>query len=142
MDTLNWKCIFKHNQQIYFTHNSLAKGDISDGVNIVREYTKENVTGCTYNGELIWLSIMGSNELICIDSQENENYLPILSYDTVQIMNMVTGQNEIMVLKGVCGDESDFFLFDGIKGCVLCKLPIHKEYLDFAIESDGKGFLL
>lgn len=142
MDTLNWKCIFKHNQQIYFTHNSLAKGDISDGVNIVREYTKENVTGCTYNGELIWLSIMGSNELICIDSQENENYLPILSYDTVQIMNMVTGQKGIMVLKGVCGDESDFFLFDGIKGCVLCKLPIHKEYLDFAIESDGKGFLL
>ena len=142
MDTLNWKCIFKHNQQIYFTHNSLAKGDISDGVNIVREYTKENVTGCTYNGELIWLSIIGSNELICIDSQENENYLPILSYDTVQIINMVTGQKGIMVLKGMCGDESDFFLFDGIKGCVLCKLPIHKEYLDFAIESDGKGFLL
>lgn len=142
MDTLNCKCIFKHNQQIYFAHNSLTGGYISDGVNIVREYSKENVTGCTYNGELIWLSIMGSNELICIDSQENENHLPILSYDTVQIMKMVTGQKGIMVIKGVCGDESDFFLFDGIKGFVLCILPIHKEYRDFAIESDGKGFLL
>lgn len=142
MDTLNCKCIFKHNQQIYFAYNSLTGGYISDGVNIVREYTKENVTGCTYNGELTWLSIMGSNELVCIDSQDNESYLPILSYDTVQIMNMVTGQKEIMVIKGVSGDESDFFLFDGRKGCVLCNLPIHKEYRDFAIESDGKGFLL
>lgn len=142
MDTLNWKCIFKYDQQIYFAHNSSTKGYISDGVNIIMEYTKDNVTGCTYNGELIWLSTMESNELTCIDSQENEYYLPILSYDTVQILNMVTGQNEIMVIKGLRGSESEICLFDGIKGCVLCKLPIREKFIDFAMESDGKGFLL
>lgn len=70
MDTLNWKCIFKYNRQIYFARYSLSRIYISDGVNVVTEYAKENVTGCTYNGKVIWLSTMDSNELICIDSQE------------------------------------------------------------------------
>lgn len=142
MDTLNWKCIFKYNRQIYFARYSLSRIYISDGVNVVTEYAKENVTGCTYNGKVIWLSTMDSNELICIDSQEKENYMPILSYDSVQIINMVTGQDRIMILKGVRGDDSEIFMFDGIRGCVICKLPIHEKYLDFVIESDGRGFLL
>ena len=142
MDTLNWKCIFKYNRQIYFARYSLSRIYISDGVNVVTEYAKENVTGCTYNGKVIWLSTMDSNELICIDSQEKENYMPILSYDSVRIINMVTGQDRIMILKGVRGDDSEIFMFDGIRGCVICKLPIHEKYLDFVIESDGRGFLL
>ena len=47
-----------------------------------------------------------------------------------------------MILKGVRGDDSEIFMFDGIRGCVICKLPIHEKYLDFVIESDGRGFLL
>lgn len=142
MDNLNWKCIFKNKNRIYFANNALDGVYISDGVNTVWEYAKENVTGCTCNGEMLWLSTVDSNELICVDSQENESFLPVLSYDTVRIVSMVTGQKEIMVLEGLRCDETEILLFDGIKSCVLCKLPIQKEYIDFVIESDEKGFLL
>lgn len=142
MNTLNWKCIFKYNQQIYFVRNTLTGGCISDGINTVKEFIRDNVTGCTYNGEMIWLSTVGSNELVCVDLQENENYMPVLAYDTVRIVNMVTGQKKIIVLEGVREEKSEIFLFDGINGCILCVLPIHEKYLDFVIEGEGKGFLL
>ena len=142
MNNSKWKCVFRCKNRIYFAKNSLSRVYISDGVEIIREYDKENVTGCTYNGERLWISTKESNEIMCIDSNQDEISLPILSYDTVCIVSMVTGQDEIMVLKGLRGDKVELFLFDGIKGCTFCKLPIYKDYIDFIIESDRKGFLL
>lgn len=68
-------------------------------------------------------------KLICIDSQEKENYMPILSYDSVRIINMVTGQDRIMILKGVRGDDSEIFMFDGIRGCVFANSQYMKNIL-------------
>ena len=142
MNNSKWKCVFRCKNRIYFAKNSLSRVYISDGIEIIREYDKENVTGCTYNGERLWISTKESNEIVCIDSNQAESSLPILSYDTVCIVGMITGQKEIMVLKGLRGDKVELFLFDGIKGCTFCKLPIYKDYIDFVIESDRKGFLL
>ena len=142
MNNSKWKCVFRCKNRIYFAKNSLSRVYISDGIEIIREYDKENVTGCTYNGERLWISTKESNEIVCIDSNKAESSLPILSYDTVCIVGMITGQKEIMVLKGLRGDKVELFLFDGIKGCTFCKLPIYKDYIDFVIESDRKGFLL
>ena len=67
---------------------------------------------------------------------------PILSYDSVRNYKYGNRSRIDRDIKGVRGDDSEIFMFDGIRGCVICKLPIHEKYLDFVIESDGRGFLL
>lgn len=142
MRNLSWKCISKYGDKIYFWKNSEACVHITDGINVVWEYDKKNVTGCTCNGDKLWLSVMNSNKIICVDSQKNEIYIPILAYDTVRILNMVTGQEDIMVIEGMCGNKKELFLYNGINGEQLCKFPIYEKYIDFTIEINGKGFLL
>lgn len=142
MDNMNWRCVFKNMDHIFFAYNDSSRVYISDGVKTIWEYSKENVTGCTCNGEMLWLSTRENNEIICIDLQGNERFFPIFFYDTVRIVSMITGQQEIMVLEGVHGDKAELFLFDGKNDRRLCILPINKKYIDFVCENNGKGFLL
>lgn len=81
MDGLFWNCIYRYKNQLYFANHSEGKTVISDGLNIILECSKVGVNGCTYNGERLWVSIEGGNEIIGIDSQKSEQVIPFLSYD-------------------------------------------------------------
>lgn len=142
MDGLFWNCIYRYKNQLYFANHSEGKTVISDGLNIILECSKVGVNGCTYNGERLWVSIEGGNEIIGIDSQKSEQVIPFLSYDTVQIIKMVTGHKNLIVCKGKKRNKTKIFLFDGKKGCTRCLLPIENGYIDFVLESDQRGFLL
>ena len=142
MEGLFWNCIYNYKNQLYFENYSLDNIVITDGIKTIFECSKANINGCTYNGEKLWVSIAGSNELISIDSQKREYVIPILSYNAVRILKMVTGQKNLIVIEGIKGEKTEIFLLDAIEGCVRCLLPIETGYIDFVIESDQKGFLL
>lgn len=64
MDNIKWRCIFQSRDTMFFAQNTPTKVFISDGMKCVCEYSKENVSGCTYNGKILWMSIENRNILI------------------------------------------------------------------------------
>lgn len=114
MDNIKWKNIFQFKDTMFFAQNNSTKVSISDGLTCVREYSKENVSGCAYNNETLWLSIENSNTLIAVDSENNEELIPILDYDNISIIKMVTGQESMLVLEGSIAKDKSLFVFDDV----------------------------
>lgn len=127
---------------MFFAQNNPTKIVISDGLKCVREYLKENVSGCAYNNETLWLSIENSNTLIAVDSENNEKLIPILDYDNVTIMKMVTGQESVLVIEGSNAEDKSLFIFDCKAEEVLFVLPIKGHFIDTVITSYKTALLL
>lgn len=142
MDNIKWKGIFQFKDTMFFAQINSTKVSISDGLKCVREYSKENVSGCAYNAETLWLSIENSNTLIAVDSENNEELIPILYYDNISIIKMVTGQESILVLEGSNPEDKSLLIFDCNAEKVLLVLPIKENFIDIAITSYKTALLL
>ena len=142
MDNIKWKGIFQFKDTMFFAQINSTKVSISDGLKCVREYSKENVSGCAYNAETLWLSIENSNTLIAVDSENNEELIPILYYDNISIIKMVTGQESILVLEGSNPEDKSLLIFDCKAEKVLFVLPIKENFIDIAITSYKTALLL
>lgn len=142
MDNIKWKNIFQFKDTMFFAQNNSTKVSITDGLTCVREYSKENVSGCAYNDETLWLSIENSNTLIAVDSENNEELIPILDYDNISIIKMVTGQESMLVLEGSNAKDKSLFVFDCNVKEVLFVLPIQEHFIDIVITSYKTALLL
>lgn len=142
MDNIKWKGIFQFKDTMFFAQNNSTRVSISDGLKCVRKYSKENVSGCAYNDETLWLSIENSNTLIAVDSENNEELIPILDYDNINIIKMVTGQEAILVLEGSNAEDKSLFVFDCRAEKVLFVLPIKEHFIDIVITSYKTALLL
>ena len=142
MADVKWKGIFQFKDKMFFAQNNPTKVSISDGLKCVREYSKENVSGCAYNDETLWLSIENSNTLIAVDSKNNEELIPILDYDNISIMKMVTGQESVLVLEGSNDKDKSLFVYDCKAEEVLFALPIKGHFIDIVITSYKTALLL
>ena len=142
MNNIKWKGIFQFKDMMFFAQNNFTKVSISDGLTCVREYSKENVSGCAYNDETLWLSIENSNILIAVDSENNEELIPILDFDNISIIKMVTGQNSVLVLEGSNDRDKSLFVFDCKAEKVLFILPIKRQFIDIVITSYKTALLL
>ena len=142
MDNIKWKNIFQFKDTMFFAQNNSTKVSISDGLTCVREYSKENVSGCSYNNETLWLSIENSNTLIAVDSENNEELIPFLDYDNISIIKMVTGQKSMLVLEGSNAKDKSLFVFDCKAKEILFVLPIQEHFIDIVITSYKTALLL
>lgn len=142
MDNMKWKNMFQFKDTMFFAQNNSKQVSISDGLTCVREYSKENVSGCAYNDKILWLSIENSNTLIAVDSEDNEELIPILDYDNISIIKMVTGQESMLVLEGFNAKDKSLFVFDCNAKEVLFVLPIKDHFIDIVITSYKTALLL
>lgn len=142
MDNIKWKNIFQFKDTMFFAQNNSTKVSISDGLTCVREYSKEYVSGCAYNDEILWLSLENSNTLIAVDSENNEELIPILDHDNISIIKMVTGQESMLVLEGSNAKDKSLFVFDCNAKEVLFVLPIQEHFIDIVITSYKTALLL
>lgn len=142
MNNIKWKSIFQFKDTMFFAQNNSTKVSISDGFTCVCEYSKENVSGCTYNGETLWLSVKNSNTLIAVDSENNEELIPILDYNNISIIKMVTDQKSMIVLEGSNAKDKSLFVFDCKAKEVLFVLPIKEHFIDIVITSYKTALLL
>lgn len=142
MDNIKWKNIFQFKDTMFFAQNNSTKVFISDGLVCVREYSKENVSGCAYNNETLWLSTENSNTLIAVDSENNEELIPILDYDNISIIKMVTGQESMLILEGSNAKDKSLFVFDCNTKEILFVLPIQEDFIDIVITSYKTALLL
>lgn len=137
-----WKGISQFKDKMFFAQNNSTKVSISDGLKCVREYSKESVSGCAYNGETLWLSIENSNTLFSVDSENNEELIPILEYDNISIIKMVSGQESILVLEGFNAEDKSLLVFDCKTEKILFILPIKENLIDIVITSYKTALLL
>lgn len=142
MDNIKWRGIFQFKDTMFFAQNNSTKVSISDGLKCVREYSKENVSGCAYNDEILWLSIENSNTLIAVDSENNEELISISDYNNISIIKMVTGQESFLVLEGSNAEDKSLFVFDCKAEKVLFVLPIKEHFIDIVITSYKTALLL
>lgn len=131
MDNIKWKAIFQFKDTMFFAQRNPTKVFISDGLKCVREYSKENVSGCAYNDKTLWLSI-----------ENNEELIPILDYDNINIIKIVAGQESVLVLEGSNGKHKSLFVFDCKTKEVLFVLHIKKYFIDIVITSYKTALLL
>ena len=95
-----------------------------------------------HNGETLWLSVKNSNTLIAVDSENNEELIPILDYNNISIIKMVTDQKSMIVLEGSNAKDKSLFVFDCKAKEVLFVLPIKEHFNDIVITSYKTALLL
>lgn len=87
-----WRCVYNNADQLYFAKVINDEVIISDGFNIVRRYNISHINGCTYNGDILWLSTEGSNCLLGVDSADNVTYVKVPVEGTVRIFKAASGK--------------------------------------------------
>lgn len=93
-----WRCVYNNADQLYFAKVINDEVIISDGFNIVRRYNISHINGCTYNGDILWLSTEGSNCLLGVDSADNVTYVKVPVEGTVRIFKAASGNKIIWSL--------------------------------------------
>lgn len=142
MSTNKWECIFQSADTLFFARNNSEQVVISDGATYVREYSKEHVSGCAYNGNILWLSMEDSNVLIAVDSEDHEESIPVPDYETARILKMTSGQDSVLVLEVSRAKDLSLLLFDCKTGQIVCILPICESFIDTIITGANTAFLL
>lgn len=94
----NWECMYHNGSLLYFSRIYSDKVSVSDGYSIVREYEKENINGCVYNGDTLWISVWGQGNLIAVDRFNSETVILLEEKNYVRIVKAVTGQNNYLIL--------------------------------------------
>ena len=137
-----WNCIYQFDEISFFARISRVKVSVSDGIHCVRDYFKESVTGCTYNGNMLWLSLERCNNIISVDATNKEKVIPVVGYDSVRIVKMVTRQEAILVLECIKGTDKTLLLFDCITNTIISLLPISNDFIDLIITGTDSAVLL
>ncbi|MCD8147945.1 MAG: leucine-rich repeat domain-containing protein [Clostridiales bacterium] len=151
-----WECVF-HDYTLYFTNYTEATVLISEGWKDIGNGTIEtfecpnvNINGCVKIGYSYYRSVEGSNEIIYVDSWNEEKRIPVLPYDAVQIRNtakslfddLVYWSTNRLVVEGRKGGERELFVVSVLDFSPQCVLPIRTGYIDFIQTGEHTGRLL
>ncbi len=142
MNQNKWESVFHSENTLFFARNNSETVVISDGFTCVREYSKGQVSGCAYNGNILWLSTENSSVLTAVDSEDHEAFIPVPDYETIRILKMVSGQESVLVLEGSRDKDCSLLLFDAKIGQIICILPIRENLIDTVITGPCSAVLL
>lgn len=123
-----WRCVYNNADQLYFAKVINDEVIISDGFNIVRRYNISHINGCTYNGDILWLSTEGSNCLLGVDSADNVTYVKVPVEGTVRIFKAASGKKNYLVLDISCEQKHRYVLFDYSQKTIVTTLPITMDW--------------